>query len=227
MEERWAENPEVVGSNPILDKMWLGFPFLVFVLWYFLETVVNNFIIFFIIFILVQIKLISAWLLNLLEISDISNQAWIFSYFQNLIKNSVLIFNEDDFFFSITNDLTTFTILYKMFLHQQWFLYGLILIFITQKNYNSSFINNTNFYLYIYVYSKYILFNVVNWLKYLSLISVLFIQILITKIIFISRLYFTFNKSFLLWKPLFKRWSYIGFYFKAKMFWLNKNRQKK
>lgn len=210
--------------------MWLGFLFVLFFLWYFLESFLNNFIVFLIIFILIQLKLFYFWILNILEISDIINQGWIFPYFQNLIKSSILIFNGDSFFFSIINDHTTFTIFYKMFLHQQWLLYILTLIFLNQKvrhNFtNSNDIHISNFFLHLYVYGKYLFYNVVSLTKYVIFTTIVFFKINIIKFNFFTNYFVNFNKSIILWKPLFKRWSYIGFYFKTKMFWLNKNRQR-
>lgn len=210
--------------------MWLGFLSVVFLLWYFFESLFNNLIVFLIIFTLVQLKLFYFWILNILEISEIINQGWIFPYFQNLIKSSFLIFNGDDFFISVINDYTTFTIFYKMFLHQQWLLYILGFIFINKKAFKN-FITDKNtmfndLILHTYVYTKYIFFNVLNLTKYIFFIIVLTIKINFSRLINFTYLLNNFNKSIILWKPLFKRWSYIGFYFKTKMFWLNKNRQK-
>ena len=210
--------------------MWLGFLSIIFLLWYFFESLINNFIIFLIIFTLVQIKLFYFWILNILEISDITNQGWIFSYFQNLIKSSILIFNGDAFFFSLITDYTTFTIFYKMFLHQQWLLYILILIIFNQKIISkitiSSNPNISNLLLYIYTYIKYVFYNLLTLTKYVFFNILLHVKLSIIKLNYITYYLNNFNKSILLWKPLFKRWSYIGFYFKTKMFWLNKNRQK-
>lgn len=210
--------------------MWLGFLSIIFLLWYFFESLINNFIIFLIIFTLVQIKLFYFWILNILEISDITNQGWIFSYFQNLIKSSILIFNGDAFFFSLITDYTTFTIFYKMFLHQQWLLYILILIIFNQKIISkitiSSNPNVSNLLLYIYTYIKYVFYNLLTLTKYVFFNILLHVKLSIIKLNYITYYLNNFNKSILLWKPLFKRWSYIGFYFKTKMFWLNKNRQK-
>lgn len=210
--------------------MWLGFLSVLFLLWYFFESLINNFIAFLIIFTLIQLKLFYFWILNILEISDVINQGWIFPYFQNLVKSSILIFNGDAFFFSIINDYTTFTIFYKMFLHQQWLLYILSLIFFNQKTtYNLKNSSNTSineFFLHLYIYGKYLFYNVVYLIKYVVFAITIFMQINFIKFNYFINHFANFNKSVILWKPLFKRWSYIGFYFKTKMFWLNKNRQK-
>ena len=218
--------------------MWIRVLFICFI-WYnspflFLNlsnNLVDNFLISIVFFFLITFKLIYVYVLDNLNIIDISNQLWIFSFNEFFYKNLFGILSNSNLLLCVTTDDSfTFVTFYKMFNQQQFLLFILIAIFLLKIKNDTTSLQNLEFVtiiFYFYILIKYfILLNFFSIKNILLQISLNFYQNWITLFSFFVRYINFFNKSIILWKPLFKRWSYIGFYYKTKMFWLFKNRQK-
>lgn len=213
MEERWAENPEVVGSTPILNMMIWCIYGLNLDLFY---SAVNSWVFLLIFYSYFIIALIN-YQFAFLDSSNIENVP-------NLLLTNKIILTKDIYLVSeISSDnLNTLIFTFNYVNSQPFIIYVIIILLIFQffqKNEKKIPFNPITI---LYKLFRYLLYSLNNILTLLTNIKLMIIKQFL-KIQAFN--YFNLKYIFLLWKPLFKRWSYAGFYFKAKTNWLFKNRQ--
>lgn len=173
--ERWAENSEVVGSNPTLNTMaaFLFFFSLFIVYYYTLADVVYSF--------------------SLVNINFSSEFLILFSSFIFLSLLLIFFFNKTYFLKKNKFTFTPFSLRYYLY-------YRYIKIAVLN-----------NFWKFIMIIFYFLKKNFLLLIKDRLHILVLF-----------QKLLNNLQKLNLLWRPLFKRWSYYGLFSKTRTFWIRK-----
>lgn len=165
--ERWAENSEVVGSNPTLNTMVL---FLLFIIYYYS-----------------LVELIYTFSLNYINFS--SESSVILSSYIYIILIAFFFFKK-----KIINETTSPATL-RYYIYSRY-----IKLLLLKSSYKLVLTINLflkNFFLKVYK----------NNLDNLN---------------FFKKLIIFLQKTNLLWRPLFKRWSYFGLFSKTRTFWIRK-----